>query len=200
MSRTVTLWVKFDHRRSWCNLLLRSILNLVQSQTKVRELVSLCEVVRPSTLVPSCFAIWPWRGAEFNLDLGRDIFLWNNWFNGILLPCDTKFRQLIIGHRSCWLQNMKTTIGLQLGLRANSDSWPEIIMTSADVLRKMWYKSQKGGGAILEIWRCEEPPHFELLQGYMARRQPMSPYSMSPYSKSPWSKAPTVAWVKLNSQ
>ena len=149
------LWVKFDHRRSWCNLLLRSILNLVQSQTKVRELVSLCEVVRPSTLVPSCFAIWPWRGAKFNLDLGRDIFLWNNWFKGILLPCDTKFRQLIIGHRSCWLQNMKTTIGLQLGLRANSDSWPESIMTSADVLRKMRYKSKKrwrSNIGDLEMW------------------------------------------------
>ena len=194
MSRTVTLWVIFDHRRSWCNLLLRSILNLVQSQTKVRELVSLCEVVRPSTLVPSCFAIWPWRGAKFNLDLGRDIFLWNNWFMGILLTCDTKFRRLRIGHRSCWLQNMKTTSGLQLGLRANSDSWPESIMTSADVLRKMRYKSKKGGGAILEIGRCEEP-HFELLLGYVARRQPMSPYS-----KSPWSKDPIVAWVKLYSQ
>ena len=155
MSRTVMLWVKFDHRRSWCNLLLRSILNLVQSQTKVRELVSLCEVVRPSTLVPSCFAIWPWRGAKFNLDLGRDIFLWNNWFKGILVPCDTKFRQLIIGHRSCWLQNMKTTIGLQLGLRANSDSWPESIMTSADVLRKMRYKSKKrwrSNIGDLEMW------------------------------------------------
>ena len=60
-----------------------------------------------------------------------------------------------------------------------------------------WYGldiKKKGGGAILEIWRCEEP-HFELLLGYMARRHPMSPYS-----KSPWSKDPTVAWVKLYSE
>ena len=53
---TVLPLVQLDHHRSWCNLLLSSILNLVQSQSKVRELVSLCEMVRPSTLVPSCFA------------------------------------------------------------------------------------------------------------------------------------------------
>ena len=46
----------------------------------------------------------------------------------------------------------------------------------------------------MEIGRWEEP-HFELLLGYVARRQPMSPYS-----KSPWSKDPIVAWVKLYSQ
>ena len=137
--------------------------------------------------------LWPWDGAEFKLDLERELIhgdsahLWykiqaiKNWTQ-VLLTAKYENNQLF----TTWI-------------RTNSDSWPESIMTSADVLRKMWYKSQKGGGAILEIWRCEEP-HFELLLGYMARRHPMSPYSMSPYSKSPWSKAPTVAWVKLNSQ